>query len=200
MGTRINPGLFDRYHDAMPDEPMFVLLARDESAPHLVQLWSDMRENLISLGACPESDIHLVEEATECAKTMELWRKNNDGKWREPRPKELSPKYPKLPKRVRHLKRGTEYDVLGIAEVQCSGVLEYTQEGSELVVYRGEDGKLWCRPRDEFLDGRFEVIRPIKLTLTSPEEYEMVTEPDGSVWYSSSYVEVLQKLITKLLK
>ncbi|HAW11807.1 MAG TPA: aspartate decarboxylase, partial [Chloroflexi bacterium] len=29
MGTKNNPGKFDCYDDAHPDEPMFVLLGRD---------------------------------------------------------------------------------------------------------------------------------------------------------------------------
>jgi hypothetical protein len=41
MGTKNNPGKFDCYADAEPDEPMFVLLARDISAPFLVRLWAD---------------------------------------------------------------------------------------------------------------------------------------------------------------
>jgi len=54
----------------------------------------------------------------------------------------------------RHVKRGTTYEVVGLAQLQiatCDVV-----EGSALVVYRGDDGKLWAREEGEFLDGRFE--------------------------------------------
>lgn len=83
---------------------------------------------------------------------------------------------------VRHVKRGTEYEVLGEAEVQIStrctapdgpgnGVLPNSTiirearpgyyAGDLLVVYRDKvTGKLWCRLPDEFRDGRFETLSP----------------------------------------
>lgn len=54
----------------------------------------------------------------------------------------------------KHKKRGTVYAELGRAELQIA-TLEVV-EGSELVIYRGEDGKLWAREASEFEDGRFE--------------------------------------------
>ena len=60
--------------------------------------------------------------------------------------------------RVRHKKRGSIYTVLDLAEVQASnGPLE---DYEVVVVYLGEDGKLWVRRRPEFRDGRFEEIAP----------------------------------------
>lgn len=56
----------------------------------------------------------------------------------------------------RHVKRGTTYAVIGEAELQCAS--HDPSEGDELVIYRGQDGKLWARMRDEFHDGRFERI------------------------------------------
>jgi hypothetical protein len=44
MGTKNNPGQFDCYTNAGPDEPMFVLLARDPIAPLIVQHWIEMRK------------------------------------------------------------------------------------------------------------------------------------------------------------
>ena len=43
MGTKNNPGKFDCYANAEPDEPMFVLLGRDRLAGHLVSIWSKVR-------------------------------------------------------------------------------------------------------------------------------------------------------------
>ena len=56
------------------------------------------------------------------------------------------------PRRVRHKKRGTTYEVIGEARVQASDMVV---EDDVLTVYRGEDGMLWCRPKYEFEDGRF---------------------------------------------
>ena len=53
----------------------------------------------------------------------------------------------------RHKIRGTLYTVIGSAFLQTSQPLE---EGQELVIYKGEDGRLWARPAGEFHDGRFE--------------------------------------------
>jgi hypothetical protein len=60
--------------------------------------------------------------------------------------------------RVRHLKRGTEYEVLyrGV-ELQIS--YAPVMESSKLAIYRGADGKLWAREEQEFDDGRFVTVR-----------------------------------------
>lgn len=74
------------------------------------------------------------------------------------------PKHSPLPEHVRteawqpthrHLKRGSLYQQIGIASLQTETPCEET---AALVVYRGEDGKLWARPHDEFTDGRFEEL------------------------------------------
>jgi hypothetical protein len=68
-------------------------------------------------------------------------------------------------RRVRHIKRGTTYQLLGEAEVQISRGAGSNQrfdwrtlkEGDSLVAYRCEQsGNLWLRFPDEFEDGRFE--------------------------------------------
>lgn len=82
---------------------------------------------------------------------------------------------------VRHVKRGTEYEVIGEAEVQISthctcpdgkgnGVLPGStiikegragDQGDRLTVYRClSTGKLWCRLPEEFRDGRFVTVAP----------------------------------------
>lgn len=63
MGTKNNPGKFDCYANAAPDEPMFILLARDADAPALVYLWACMRE------AMGEEAVK-VQEARDCAAAM----------------------------------------------------------------------------------------------------------------------------------
>lgn len=56
----------------------------------------------------------------------------------------------------RHLKRGTEYAVIGTASVQAEQPIA---EGALVVVYRSlSDGSLWARPESEFHDGRFEAL------------------------------------------
>lgn len=55
--------------------------------------------------------------------------------------------------RVRHLKRGTEYTVIGTGRAQGN-----LTDDDPAVVYRGDDGSLWVRHQAEFSDGRFEEI------------------------------------------
>lgn len=68
--------------------------------------------------------------------------------------------------RVRHVKRGTEYEVLhrgvNLQVAVHKRLLDdwalALVEGDKLVVYQGADGKLWAREEAEFRDGRFETI------------------------------------------
>lgn len=83
MSTKNNPGTFGCYERALPDEPMFVLLGRDQDAPYLVRLWATIRTGRIGQGVKPETDQIEVDEALECAAHMERWRKENDGIWRQ---------------------------------------------------------------------------------------------------------------------
>lgn len=70
MGTKNNPGAFDCYANAEPDEPMFVLLARDRHAAALVNLWAAMRR----IDAAREpADASKIEEAEQCANDMVAW-------------------------------------------------------------------------------------------------------------------------------
>lgn len=67
MGTKNNPGEFDCYANAAPDEPMFVLLARDFQAPALIEEWARCREQR-------GDAVGKVQEARECASAMTAWR------------------------------------------------------------------------------------------------------------------------------
>lgn len=66
MGTKANPGRFDCYANAGPDEPLFVLLARDKHAPTLLWLWSALR-------ALDGEDAAVVDEARQCCEDMLRW-------------------------------------------------------------------------------------------------------------------------------
>ena len=97
MGTKNNPGKFDCYEAAHPDEPMFVLLGRDPLAAHLVSIWAKVRmgdweaahdvfEHMIKrrgarYGVAP--DVEKAAEAIECSSAMlawfEAWRASKEG-------------------------------------------------------------------------------------------------------------------------
>lgn len=68
MGTKNDPGKFDCYANAEPDEPMFVLLGRDKHAPLLVALWAGLR----SIDGEDPAKLH---EALRCAEGMKEFRK-----------------------------------------------------------------------------------------------------------------------------
>lgn len=84
MGTKIRPGVYDCYRRALPDEPLFVLLGRDDSAPDQTRNWAHQLEQELSRGLRPASDHALVVEARSCAFAMERWRLTNPGAWRQP--------------------------------------------------------------------------------------------------------------------
>lgn len=80
MGTK-NEG--DPCYDAaLPDEPMFVLLARDPQAPQAVRDWAAQRAALIASGMRPASDMTKVMEASQLADRMVIWREDADESWR----------------------------------------------------------------------------------------------------------------------
>lgn len=76
MSTKAGPGKYDCYARAQDDEPMFILLARDPSAPDIVEKWIKARMRLIMDGVKPMEDVAMLKEATECAQAMRIW-------WRE---------------------------------------------------------------------------------------------------------------------
>jgi phosphatidylethanolamine-binding protein (PEBP) family uncharacterized protein len=67
MGTKENPGKYDCYDKAVPDEPMFVLLARDPDASTLVRFWHVLKGQ-------QGEDNSKLEEAWKCADQMDEWR------------------------------------------------------------------------------------------------------------------------------
>jgi hypothetical protein len=66
MGTKNNPGKFDCYANAEPDEPVFVLLGRDPLAGQLVRLWAQRRQLLGKT-----DDAEKIEEALQCANALD---------------------------------------------------------------------------------------------------------------------------------
>ncbi len=90
MGTKNNPGKFDCYAKAEPDEPMFVLLARDRIAPTLVRIWAAIRSGADNTEMntlmtelydkseqCmkyPERNQEKLCEAYDCAISMDKYR------------------------------------------------------------------------------------------------------------------------------
>lgn len=69
MGTKNHPGEIDCYAKAHPDEPLFVLLARDSLAPSLVRQWADHHTvyGILSSKAA---------EALRVADAMEAWARS----------------------------------------------------------------------------------------------------------------------------
>lgn len=84
MGTKQHPGAFDCYDHAEPDEPMFVLLARDSAAPDTVRSWAHVREARLrnSDATCTAAEVMAeldqINEARQCADAMEQWREQRD--------------------------------------------------------------------------------------------------------------------------
>ena len=74
MGTKNNPGAFDCYENAEPDEPMFVLLARDRRAPGLVEQWAT--RYIDSFAVVTDEHRAKAQEARDCANAMRAWRDN----------------------------------------------------------------------------------------------------------------------------
>lgn len=71
MGTKKEPGKWDCYAKAEPDEPVFILLGRDASAPARVRKWAYERELL------GNDDPEKIAEARRVADDMERWRREH---------------------------------------------------------------------------------------------------------------------------
>ena len=88
MGTKNNPGQYDCYQKAAPDEPIFTMRAKDVSAPYFVEMWTYVRQGdfasargvLESLFADPAvaaliGDCDKFNEALDVAEAMRDWRR-----------------------------------------------------------------------------------------------------------------------------
>lgn len=72
MGTKNNPGTYDCYEKAGPDEPMFVLLARDPAAGETIRFWMAERERVTGV-----TEVEQIQEAMDCAQAMDDWYEEN---------------------------------------------------------------------------------------------------------------------------
>ena len=77
MGTKTNPGPFDCYASAAPDEPIFILRAVDPAAPDAIEDWCDIRSKMIRHGTKPDSDWQMIFEARAVADQMRDWRRSS---------------------------------------------------------------------------------------------------------------------------
>lgn len=101
MGTKNAPAPFDCYANAEPDEPMFVLLARDRVGALTVRMWAALRvlslngdaagidalvriteavARLVDRADAAEhhpDEVEQIAEALDCADAMQQWREAN---------------------------------------------------------------------------------------------------------------------------
>ena len=73
MATKNNPSEYDCYQNAEPDEPIFVLVARDITAPDTIRDWCMHRVKEGKNGA----DDDQIQAALGCANLMEAWYMKN---------------------------------------------------------------------------------------------------------------------------
>lgn len=81
METKANPNPNGCLAKALPDEPFFVLLARDETAPETIRKWADLRAQL-GIEGDRRQDAEQLAEALQTAEIMASWRAANEGRWR----------------------------------------------------------------------------------------------------------------------
>ncbi len=72
MGTKNNPGSFDCYAAAMPDEPIFHLLGRDPAFPATLRFW--VEERVRQAKTSGKDDRGKLAEAVFLATQAEKWR------------------------------------------------------------------------------------------------------------------------------
>lgn len=80
MATKNNPGAFDCYANADPDEPIFVLKATDPLAPGTVRMWAsryEIHKRRKNKGYLTLRQERKVAEAQKCADDMARWYEAN---------------------------------------------------------------------------------------------------------------------------
>ena len=79
MGTKNNPGAYDCYQNAAPDEPVFTLRAKDPAAAAAIRFWMKVRYEMKKrAGEFDEREQAKQEEAERCAVAMEEWRNGGE--------------------------------------------------------------------------------------------------------------------------
>lgn len=86
MATKNNPGKFDCYAAAHPNEPIFILRANDELAASIVRIWAMIRDDAspsairdrveVARGIIrnkPQMNPEKFDEAMKCASDMDKW-------------------------------------------------------------------------------------------------------------------------------
>jgi hypothetical protein len=66
---------------ALPNEPMSILLARDEHAPDTLRKWADLRARRWIETQDPEDEASAAQAIMD-ADEFERWRSDHDGEWR----------------------------------------------------------------------------------------------------------------------
>jgi hypothetical protein len=73
MWSKSKPGPFDRYAEAAPEEPVFVLLGRDPVSTFLVSLWIGVHG--VMGGNSPAEAL----DAAQCSLALEQWARAHGG-------------------------------------------------------------------------------------------------------------------------
>lgn len=73
----------DCYHNRLPGEPHFTLLARDPMFAKLVREWAEQREYEIACGMRPITDREQVISARMLAAEAVEWRRLNPRLWQQ---------------------------------------------------------------------------------------------------------------------
>lgn len=140
MGTKNNPGKYDCYDNAEPDEPMFTLLGRDKHAPVLVDLWASMRE-------MQGEDREKVREARDCAVSMRQYRVSRHQSRetisldREDQPKNMSEDIEAALRELPHFEGDTKpITPEAIRKVAGEYISMITDPGPEEMVFVDQDG------------------------------------------------------------
>lgn len=78
----MKPGVYDYHDKLLPDEPFFLLSARDPHFARIVEAWAKDRREDMRVGLRPTVDMAQVIEAEKIAAEGADWRRMNNGKWR----------------------------------------------------------------------------------------------------------------------